>query len=414
MENAWNSTDVYKEAAKHANGYAGIKDKAGKRHILIIPSWYKTREMPVYGSFFEEQARGLKKRGHKVGILFPEFSSFSSNEFSFKEHYDDDGLPTYRIRYKAGVPRWRTFNYMRFGYYVWKYFNQYVSDNGLPDIIHAHTIFFGGIAANYISKKTEIPFVLTEHYTPFITGDIVNKKDLSVAREIFQTAKQTNVVSGKFRQDLAGKMDLPEDTFHVIHNMVNPLFFQDNRRQKFARNSKLRLFTNSYLLPRKNHELILNAFHLLLQEYPNAELVIGGDGPLKDELIRTVAALGMKDKVIFPGLLSREEVHEELNNCHIFLLSSKYETFGVVLIEALAVGRPVISTNSGGPLDIVTSKNGIILGSFKAEEMAQKIKLMMEHYDQYDQAKISESCLMKFGEDTIINQIQESYNRVLK
>ncbi len=414
MENAWNPTDVYKEAVKHVNGHVRVKDKSIKRHILIIPSWYKTREMPVYGSFFEEQARGLMKRGHKVGILFPEFTPISSNELSLKEHYDDDGLPTFRIRYKAKVPRWRTFNYRRFGHHVWKYFNQYVSENGHPDIIHAHTVFFGGIAAKYISQKTGIPFVLTEHYTPFITGNIVNKKDLSVAREIFQTARQANVVSGKFRQDLAAKIDLPEHTFRVIHNMVNPLFFQDNRKQVFTKNSKLRLFTNSYLLPRKNHELILNAFHLLLQEYPNAELVIGGDGPLKDELFQTVAFLDMKDKVIFRGLLSREEVHEELNKCHIFLLSSLYETFGVVLIEALAVGRPVITTDCGGPLDIVTSKNGILLGSFEAGEMAQKIKLMMDQYDQYDQGKISEDCLRKFGEDTIINQIQESYNRVLK
>lgn len=414
MENTWNTADVLKEAVKHVNGYARISEEPIKRHILIIPSWYKTRELPVYGSFFEEQARGLMKRGHKVGILFPEFTPLSSNEFSLKEHYDDDGLPTYRIRYKAGVPRWRSFNYMRFGHHVWKYFNKYVSENGRPDIIHAHTVFFGGIAAKYISKKTGIPFVLTEHYTPFITGKIVNKKDLSVAREIFQAAKQTNVVSGKFRQDLAAKMDLPEDTFHVLHNMVNPLFFRGNRKQAFTKKSKLRLFTNSYLVPRKNHELLLNVFHLLLQEYPDAELVIGGDGPLKDELIQTVTFLGMKDKVIFRGLLSRDEVHEELNKCHIFLLSSLYETFGVVLVEALAVGRPVITTDSGGPCDIVTSKNGIILGSFEAKEMVQKIKMMMEQYDQYDQDEIPEDCLRRFGEDTIINQIQESYNRVLK
>lgn len=382
-------------------------------HVLIIPSWYKTSEMPVYGSFFEEQARGLMRRGHKVGILFPEFAPFSDKKKPIKEHYRDGDLMTYHMLFRAHIPRWRTLNYLDFSNRVWNFFKGYITEMGKPDIIHAHTVFFGGIIAHYLHQKTKIPYVLTEHYTPFITGGIVNKKDLSIARKIFLTAGRTHVVSKAFQEDLAKKMSLPEEIFHVLHNMVNPLFFHRNKFQKLTKGSKIRLFTNSYLLPRKNHKLILNAFHLLVKDYPEAELVIGGDGPLRDDLVRLSDSLGLSGNVIFRGLLNREEVHEELKKCHIFLLSSLYETFGVVLIEALAVGRPVITTDCGGPRDIVTRENGVILKSFRAEEMAGKIKEMIEHYSQYEQEKISEDCYNRFGEDHIISQIQEGYNMVL-
>lgn len=393
-----------------------IREKSESKdlHVLIIPSWYKTPELPVYGSFFEEQARGLMKKGHKVGILFPEFAAFSDDKYPFKEKYLDDGLLTYHILFKARIPRWRAFNYKDFGNKVWVFFKDYVSVMGRPDIIHAHTVFFGGIIANYIHQKTGIPFVLTEHYTPFITGGIRNRKDLSIARKVFQKAGQTNVVSKSFQKDLAEKMRLPDETFHVLHNMVNPLFFHENSHRTLTNDSKIRLFTNSYLLPRKNHQLMLKAFRLLVNDYPEAELVIGGEGPSQDELVRLSTSLGLSENVIFRGLLNREEVHEELNKCHIFLLSSLYETFGVVLIEALAVGRPVITTDCGGPRDIVTKENGVILNSFHAEEMAGEIKRTIKNYDQYDQDKISEDCRIRFGEDKILSQIEESYKSVLK
>lgn len=382
-------------------------------HVLIVPSWYKTPEQPVYGSFFEEQARALLKRENKVGILFPEFSAFSDKESSLKEFYDDDGLPTYRIRFKARIPRWRTFNYHDFRREILFFFNQYVNENGYPDMIHAHTTLFGGIAAEYIHQKTSIPFVITEHYTPFITGDITNKTDLKISERIFKKAGQANVVSSTFKKDLSAKLHLPADLFHVIHNMVNPIFFEDNSIRKMIKGQPIRLFTNSYLLPRKNHKLMLDAFRIFLKSYPESEFVIGGNGPLKNELVSQATALGIADKVRFAGLLNRNEVRDELNKCHIFLLASTYETFGVVLIEALAVGRPVVTTDSGGPRDIVTEKNGYIVTSWKPEDYAEKLLQLVDQYSSYNQNEISADCRQRFGEDKIITEIQESYYRVL-
>ncbi|HYX06493.1 MAG TPA: hypothetical protein VE912_07135, partial [Bacteroidales bacterium] len=60
-------------------------------HILIIPSWYKTEENPVKGSFFEEQARALNKRGHKVGVLNIQYIPFSSQRKRIFRQYDDEG-----------------------------------------------------------------------------------------------------------------------------------------------------------------------------------------------------------------------------------------------------------------------------------------------------------------------------------
>ena len=148
-------------------------------------------------------------------------------------------------------------------------------------------------------------------------------------------------------------------------------------------------------------------------------LIIGGDGidpceiEVKKELILLCENLNITQNVVFLGNINRQEVKANLDACHAFLIASKYETFGVVLIEALASGRPVITTNSKGPMDIIDKQNGILLNSWKATDFADCMKDLVRNYTMYNRIEISNNCKNKFGEDFIINQLISLYKKYI-
>ncbi len=386
-------------------------------HILIIPSWYKSITEPVLGTFFEEQARTLMKAGHKVGIIYPQFASVSSlfqKKDEIVSFVDDNGLPTYSMVHQAYIPKMRKLSYRIFNEAVQRIYNKYTQKYGIPDIIHAHSIFHGGMAGYYIAKNNHLPFVITEHLTSFMTGDINHPEDIELSGEIFCNADAALIVSKNFKNDIENSLHLRNDTFKVIPNLVADIFFDDFKIKTYQNGETFVFFTNSFLLPRKNHKLIFNALEVLLKKgVKNFELRVGGDGPLRNSLQTIVKECGLDNYVKFLGALSRQQVKTEASNCHCFLLTSTYETFGVVLIESLASGRPVITTDSGGPRDFINSTNGIILKEQTPECLAEAMIQMMQNYKHYNQEQLSKDCRQLFSEQKIEGDIEQMYRKVL-
>lgn len=369
------------------------------------------------GTFFEEQARALMKLGHQVGIIYPEYSPFSEIFQKSEEQSRfvvDDGLPTYSVFVQTKIPKLRKLSYKTFCKAVSRVYDEYVSKHSIPDIIHAHSIFFGGIAAFHIAGENNIPFVITEHLTAFIMGTINHEDDRELSRKIFHDADASVIVSNNFKGDLEKELSLEKDIFHIVHNMVADLFFEDFSIKEYKSGDEFILFTNSFLLPRKNHKLIFEAIKILIDKKINVKLHVGGDGPLRDELIKYASDNGMAEHINFVGGLKRTEVKNQLINSHAFVLASFYETFGVVLIESLACGRPVITTDSGGPRDFVNEKNGKLVREFSPTRLAAAIEQVITNYNNYNQKEISGRCYDLFNEKKIATDLEKIYEKVLK
>jgi glycosyltransferase involved in cell wall biosynthesis len=98
-------------------------------------------------------------------------------------------------------------------------------------------------------------------------------------------------------------------------------------------------------------------------------------------------------------------------NSNTFVLPSKSETFGVVYIEALLCGLPVIATSCGGPEDFVNDKNGLLIPVDNKEELINALKMIKKN--DYDKKLISENCRQKFAPEIIANRITKLYEQVL-
>lgn len=385
-------------------------------HILIIPSWYKTYLNPVGGSFFEEQARVLQRLGHKVSIFSVNYSSFSSETETRLYKTLDFGLQTWIFNYKSIIPRFLSFNHLIFKYKANRYFKEYVKHNGKPDIIHAHSVFYGGFIAEYISQRSGIPFVVTEHLTSFHLGEVKSEYELNLAKRVFNSAKQLIVVSHTFKQELANALNIDSHKIEVINNVVANGFFNINAKEKPNRN-ELRFFSNSHMTSRKNVLNLIKAFELYLKKYPNARLVIGGgisragEEHYFESLKNYIANNTLQNNVLLLGMIGRDEVRNQLNYCDAFVLASLYETFGVVLIEALAAGKPILVTPCKGPEDIVNDKNGFFTKGFSINAIYEGLEQLTNALDSFDAKHIKEDCRNRFSEEVIVNQIINMYNR---
>lgn len=387
-------------------------------HLLIIPSFYKNNQNKVAGSFFEEQAKMLRNNGIKVGVICFNYYSFSSRPHSKAYFMDDEGIPTYYYNYKVKFPKFRKLNYFLFGRNASKKINAYIKKHGQPNLIHAHNVYYAGIAAFYTSKKLTIPYFITEHSTNFLQNEVSNAVDLRVAKFIYNAAAQVICVSSTFKQDLVNFFKLNDTKVAVVHNLVAPIFFEDLVRNP-ANPKGLIFYCNAFYCERKNTIELLIAFSNYLMDYPEGKLILSG-GIFRDEeknyqelVNQTIEKYNLNNNVVQLGVLSRLQVKEQIQRSHVSILTSIYETFGVSLIESLAQGKPIITTNSKGPLDIVNSSNGILVNAFNNEAIAEAMKRITKNYTNYNSTEISKDCYSRFSEPHIFKQVFQLYTKAL-
>ena len=381
-------------------------------HILIIPSWYPTYPGDIGGSFFREQAIALKTRGMNVGVIFPQARSVKktfSGLNGLKKDIDN-GLITYRDGY-ISLPKCKRFNQQRWLKRGEKLFELYVKENGKPDIIHAHSLFNGGLLAGALSKKYNIPFVITEHSTAFSRG-LVSNMQITNARLAVKEAACCIAVSNEFRLMLNEQLNT--DKWIYIPNIVSDSFLKRTLKNQPKQGQTFHFINICLLEPKKKVDILIEAFSIVSKKIDNVALLIGGDGPELSYLKQLTVKLGLQRKIKFHGRLTRTQVLEKVSEADAFVLSSEFETFGVVLVEALALGKPVIATKCGGPESIITPEVGYLVEKNSIKAMAEAMIMLYKNQSNYDKNDIRNYCRQEFSEEAIVRQLTTIYNNTLK
>jgi len=379
-------------------------------HVLIVPSWYPRDSTDITGVFFREQALALARAGHRVGVISPHFRSikqFIRPRGAGPAFELDNGVTTYRSyaqhltpgSSRSGAARW-----LNAGSAL---FDQYCAEQGVPDILHAHAALMGGVLALRLSMRSRVPYVVTEHSTLYARGAL-STWQLDAAREVFAGAHERIVVSpqlGKVLESCVGSSVRP---WTWVPNMVDSRFLSAPLRiPEPAR--PLRILNVALLTEKKGHGHLLRAFADAFGNSGKANLRIIGDGPLRSSLERVAEGLGVSDSVTFLGRMDREGVLQQMLDSDVFVLPSLVETFGVVVVEALACGIPVIATRSGGPECIVEDGDGLLVEPGATEQLAAAMLKVHGEISRYDPAEIRERCRARFGEKNVVARLEEIY-----
>ena len=143
------------------------------------------------------------------------------------------------------------------------------------------------------------------------------------------------------------------------------------------------------------------------------ELTIIGKGTLEKELKMQAENLRIAEKVKFIKDCSREEIREHLQQSHLLVSTSTFETFGLSIAEAHATGRPTVVLDAGGPAEFVNNKNGILVKDNNPQKIAEAVIKICKNYTEYDSNLISGECRSKYSEIAIREKLEEVYNRIL-
>lgn len=372
-------------------------------HIMVIPSWYSSKANKVHGSFFKEQFKALQNDGEKISVAYNEIWPITKfGKIKEKRKIDfqvEDNLRTYRYKDYNYFPK-NPMMFRSFNKRMDKLYKEIVKKEGKVDIIHAHSCFWGGIAAAYISKKYNIPLVITEHsslkYAKYA-------KD-SYKQYIFDAYKEADIlvsVGTGLKKEISEYVD--RDIL-VIPNMVDlNLFYIDNNKNK-----KFTFFSCAFLEEGKGMGDLIKAFSMAFKGQ-DVILNIGGDGSTKNSLEELAKEINIDEQVNFLGALSREQVSEEMRKCDAFALPSEHETFGVVYIEALACGKPVIGANNGGAEDIIEEYNGIIANKNDVDSIKDALIEIKENYNIYNKNLIRKKVVDKYSEEVLVECIKGVY-----
>ncbi|WP_340676897.1 glycosyltransferase [Paraglaciecola sp.] len=342
-------------------------------HVLVLPSWFEEIKNPTSGSFFKDQATALAIRGHQVGIIFP--SAISLRSFwhwrPVKIHLDAvNKLTIYTSSYYT-IPKRRQRNIdARLRAYE-GLFLDYIKRFGTPDILHAHSCALGpfgsaGQAANIIAKKYRIPYIITEHASAFHDG-YYRASDIPHMQSAFQEAEAVLAVSQALRHDLVNFGIKKE--IQVLGNVICTSTFKKASEQ-FPPSDHFTFVTIAYLRPIKRIDLILHAFSIAIAANRLLHLKIIGSGRQLKQLQQLTTRLGLQNAVEFLGELPRADVAKQIDHSNCYILSSTYETFSVACHEALAAGKPVISTPCGGPEATLKTLNEKLLDNASADSLA--------------------------------------------
>ena len=332
------------------------------------------------GAFLLTLARGQLARGHDVLALAP-------HDAGLPERSEIDGVRIARYRY--GSDAQETLAYR--GNMHEQVFSSWRARGRLlrllsasraavrraerefrPDVIHVHWWFPGGLAV-WPRATGGAPVVLTSHGTDLFLLDR-SAATRALAAPIFRTAAEVTVISTPLVPRVAA---LGVDAAHVT---VVPMPMDESTFRADGpppHESKTLLFVGR-LIERKGPEYAVRALASLRGAGRDVRLTLVGDGPDRAALERLAGALGVLDFVTFTGALPPAEVSRMYRCAAVLLMPAvtdwkgEQEGFGMVIVEAMAAGVPVVATRSGGIGDIVRdSENGLLVAERDAEGLAR-------------------------------------------
>lgn len=415
-------------------------------HILLIPS---EEFLPPYnqldGIFQYHQGKILNDSGHRVGVLSVKLSfsipmiskaiflrllgrragneadcySISSllklgwnklmRPASMVTREQIDDLKVYRIDGLFVRPPRDDQNHLSWVRAGITCFKSYLKGEGRPDVIHAHNALYAGLLAQRIKTDFNLEYIITEHSSVLALRQIPDSV-LSRVKACYQAASGLFAVSESFTTFLNEKFDL--NRFKYLPNVLDQKL-EDFKYEPVKLKGERFVFLHvAGLLPVKDQSTLLNAFKKVADVRPNAALHIGGSGELLDNLSMQTRDLGLLNSVTFLGQLNREQVIDSMQNCNCFVLSSKYETFGVVVIEAMLFGKPVIVTRCGIGPTIVTEKVGFVTEVGDVNHLAQAMLQMMDEYDRFNSSYIRKFTIENFGKQQFIQRMNAIYHNL--
>ncbi|MDR1563920.1 MAG: glycosyltransferase [Oscillospiraceae bacterium] len=389
---------------KHLERGKKLRQKAGeqpqKRRIFVLASWFPTPKHPLYAPFVAEQSAALHELGYEVTVLSTELLSIKDWERPELSRRSLPGIELYQFIlpiYQFGSQK-LSVNLTKL--IMNRLYKKAVKEQGKPDLIHVQASRFAGSAGAELAKREGIPCVLTEHFSAII-WDTCTPTEKECIKQTIKGSDKVIAVSPKLAQKL--EEEYGAKSAEYVPNFIDTELFRRNPQP----HEGFCFVCCCWLSARKAVDVLIRAFAECGEEFNNSSLKIVGDGGERAKLEALAAELGVGERVEFLGSRNKEEIAEIMNGCDCFVLPSRAETFGIVYIEALSCGLPVIATRCGGPEGFVTAENGILIDIDDKDALKKAMLAVKNGSIAYDSDKISRDTATSFGKEMFKGKMAE-------
>lgn len=375
--------------------------------ILIIPSWYPYPQNPLAGKFFIDQARALARHTEHDYYLL----NFGQNEYqlglkqpgqipakllSFLSASSQAEQLAERLR-ELSIPHLSWSNYISKG----NLDRLFLPQDFKVDLIYALVSYPAGYLAMRLARQMKVPYLIAEHSGPFPFPQFLKRGRLSpLILEPLQRASKVVAISSFLQSQILEYTGIKAD---IIPNMVDTDFFVPPEHK--SPGTSLRLFSMSAFTKAKGALELLEALHILARRNLDFEMVWAGEGALRKQIMNKAARLAVR----FPGALEPVQALREYQSCDLYVMSSRIESFSMVLIEAMSCGVPAVATSCGGPGDIITAETGILCEPQNAGALARAILDYRSRMAEFDPVQIRSHCVKLYSEKVVCAQLNDIF-----
>jgi glycogen(starch) synthase len=330
----------------------------------------------------EGLAKALVKQNHEVHLFTLDFPGSPNYE-------EMDGVKVYRASTELGHPNFLTW-VLLFNHFLTKRMADVIHQVDF-DVMHVHDWLaaFSGISFKHYMKK---PMVLTVHSTEVGRAQGLHSPDSFSINGIewwsMYEADRVIVCSQSMKDEICGHFNLPQDKVDVIPNAIDATKYQTSvdrgavrQRYGVGYGEKLILCVGR-LVPQKGVEYFIRAIPSIARRYPEAKFIIVGEGWSRDILEAEARASGQNRKIQFTGFASDQEVIDLMTSADVLVVPSIYEPFGIVALEGMATGVPVVASKVGGLAEVIDhDQTGIFVYPKNPESIAWGIDRVLSDPD---------------------------------
>ncbi len=379
------------------------------RYTLFLVKWYPGPADPLNGDFVQRHAEALTRQ-EPVAVVQIAADPRPGAPWWHLHESVRGGVRTLQGYYGHRLTGWRgpdaVLKPLLYAYGTYRAVGRVRRTWGRPVRVHAHVLLRPALTAWLAHRLWGVPYFVTEHWSGFLDGGYARQPRAKrwLTRQLVRRAAGLSAVSERLRGAMAAQA-LSHPASRVIPNVVATDRFVPS---PLPPGPPVFLHVSA-LQPVKNVPGLLRAFAQLHQTHPAARLDIVGDGPARSALEALTAELGLTEKVRFRGVLLGDDLAAAYRRCTATVLFSHSETFGCVLIESLASGRPVVATRAGAMPEIVVPAVGLLVPPGDEAALAAALRTLADAPTRYDPVALHQWAAARYSYAAVAQQWSDWY-----
>lgn len=373
--------------------------------VLFLSAWYPTRYDAMEGLFVRKHAQAVARQGVEVHVLFVRPAS----DVIHPEFVCEIVEGVHENIMFCPVPK-SSFDEVMNLRRAWCCWHSHY--NVLPDITHLNVITKNGWLARYLKARYRIPYVITEHWTGYLSenGDFkglgrkLSSQWIAAGAELIMPVSDM-LADAMRRHGIKGR-------YKVVNNVVDDFFYG---KSPVSPHEKFRFLHVSCFLNRaKNNIGIVEATAALARSRTDFEVVMLGTGQDFDMTVTAADRYGLRASGVmtFAGEVTPGQVKQYMDSSDTLLMFSNFETYLVVLAESLACGLPMICTRTGIAEAVIDARRGCLVEVGDVDGLVAQMNYMIDHIAEFDRDIIRRGS-EEFSYDVVGREILSVYNGCL-